>query len=874
MSKTIPNDTPQGSRTRASLLMLLVGLALGLAVQVARADGNKDSGSTYFSPNCSGCHSVGSTGFYVPPFLGQSAKVVSLAPLASTKNLTTQLPNFGAMATLAGDLTDLPNVAAYFRSFMPDASLSVTKSFSNNSLNRVTSQPTIGVSALCNLNGESVGAKNTSFVAGTTLSVTADDDGNNLKMGEMCTVTETSIAGGGLSGGYLFGFPSGAVISPNGAFTLASSNQVSLTNALIAPVDISRTGIVPFTGTAPNNKVNFTVNDRVGTATQLCLLSPSDPPGSFDGESYYTIVGKTLVNGCVSVSEASPRSFSFDVVFSPGAISTPLDADLKVVSGSSAADPLIVYLHGNPGPVLVIHSLTEFESASLEVDGSVSTPATVTFTNAGTDVSNPLAFGATPFVIRDSTLSGATCGSVPATPAADSGEYTIVGNTCGAELAPTASCSIALSFDPSALGQRCAVLSVNTTNAGQAVIVLAGTGIHGPRLVVSEGTTMLSSGALLDFTSQRPGLAYPARMLTLTNGGSAGQVALDIVLPAASSIPGFTLTPSGGCSQPLQADGATSCTVAVSFTPALVQPYSTSFAFQSRPSDAAPGDPYTSFAVSLAGNGTNNAPVLSWHDANPPNAVSPGLDFGTTSAGTPVDRHVILSNAGPGGAHVSVVNAVGINGVYFQVLSSSCVSDQFLAQNGTCDITVRFAPGGAGAKSANLQMIGDGNGPGALTLQGTGTGSAAPGSLTVTQLSSFGTVRIGAQSAPLEVTLGNSGNFPLRVQSVNVVGPFNVQSFSCGAAPFALAPGASCRLHMTFEPTTSGPGQGTLTVVTDASASPTQVALSGDGQDAADVSSGGCSVADGTSATDPTLWLLMLVAAAILWNRRKSRPNS
>jgi MYXO-CTERM domain-containing protein len=309
----------------------------------------------------------------------------------------------------------------------------------------------------------------------------------------------------------------------------------------------------------------------------------------------------------------------------------------------------------------------------------------------------------------------------------------------------------------------------------------------------------------------------------------------------------------------------------MTFAPTLVQPYAGSFAIQSRPANAAPADPYASFAVNLAGKGTDRAPVLSWRDAG--NAVITGLDFGSTAAGTPVERHVFLDNAGPGSAHVNVVNVVGVEGINFEVVPSTCASDQYLAEGASCDLTIRFAPGGAGAKSANAQVVSDGNGPGALALQGTGMGSATPGTLAISTLPAFGTVRVGAQSTPLEVTLSNGGNFPLQVQSVGTVGPFKVQALSCAAPPFVLTPGSSCRVGVTFEPTASGPSQGMLVVATDASATPTQVALSGNAEDAADVSGGGCTVGDGVSPADPTLWVLALLAAGVLWTRRRNRPK-
>jgi MYXO-CTERM domain-containing protein len=52
------------------------------------------------------------------------------------------------------------------------------------------------------------------------------------------------------------------------------------------------------------------------------------------------------------------------------------------------------------------------------------------------------------------------------------------------------------------------------------------------------------------------------------------------------------------------------------------------------------------------------------------------------------------------------------------------------------------------------------------------------------------------------------------------------------------------------------------------------VALSGEGAEKPDLSSGGCSIASGESATDPTLWTLALLAALVLLYRRQARRRA
>jgi hypothetical protein len=86
-----------------------------------------------------------------------------------------------------------------------------------------------------------------------------------------------------------------------------------------------------------------------------------------------------------------------------------------------------------------------------------------------------------------------------------------------------------------------------------------------------------------------------------------------------------------------------------------------------------------------------------------------------------------------------------------------------------------------------------------------------------------------------------------------------------------LPPGGECSLNVTFQPTAEGSTSGSLQVNSDASTPMTAVALSGNAVPKADLSSGGCSIADGDSALDPTLWALMVLAVLVLLHRRASR---
>ena len=99
----------------------------------------------------------------------------------------------------------------------------------------------------------------------------------------------------------------------------------------------------------------------------------------------------------------------------------------------------------------------------------------------------------------------------------------------------------------------------------------------------------------------------------------------------------------------------------------------------------------------------------------------------------------------------------------------------------------------------------------------------------------FGTQLVANSSSAQSVTLTNSGNAALSINSIAVSGAnaINfVQSNNCGSS---LAAGSSCVINITFKPTASGAATATLSVTDDGSGSPPSASLSGTGTSTAAV---------------------------------------
>jgi hypothetical protein len=84
---------------------------------------------------------------------------------------------------------------------------------------------------------------------------------------------------------------------------------------------------------------------------------------------------------------------------------------------------------------------------------------------------------------------------------------------------------------------------------------------------------------------------------------------------------------------------------------------------------------------------------------------------------------------------------------------------------------------------------------------------------------------IGTTSAPQSVSLTNNGTTSLSISSITATNPYSVTS-TCGKD---VAPGASCKLNLTFSPATQGTFAGTISITDSASTKPQVIEVSGSG---------------------------------------------
>jgi trimeric autotransporter adhesin len=457
--------------------------------------------------------------------------------------------------------------------------------------------------------------------------------------------------------------------------------------------------------------------------------------------------------------------------------------------------------------------------------------------------------------VRNAGDAALTLSSIGVTGAAAS-DYTRAG-TCDvtAALAVGATCTLSLTFRPSATGTRDALLVINSNASnGSVTVALSGAGVALPLPQLTLSPTSV------DFGSQSVAGVFAARSVRISNSGTANLTVTNITLTGSE----FAALPSG-CDVPLPPGG--SCEVAVRFNATAAD---MDFAQTLRVESNASGSPHT---ATLRGRGVAAAMAsLAWSTGSVP------LPFGEVSVGSLSSAQTFtLTNQGPGGATFSLINTTGADASQFTVTGGTCRAGAALLQGETCTLEVRFAPALAGNRIAVLQVVSSGTGLPPLMLQGTGLGGPAASLALSRDTVAFSTVRVGAQSLPQEIVLRSDGSSPLQVLKMEVTGPFVVQSTTCPTAmPFTLPAGSQCAVTVAYQPQTEGTTAGSLRITTDGTPATRDIVLTGQATAAVDVSSGGCSVATGRAPFDPVLWLMTLLAAGVLgWRaRRRGRGDA
>lgn len=200
--------------------------------------------------------------------------------------------------------------------------------------------------------------------------------------------------------------------------------------------------------------------------------------------------------------------------------------------------------------------------------------------------------------------------------------------------------------------------------------------------------------------------------------------------------------------------------------------------------------------------------------------------FGAVVGSTSATQIFSIVNTGN---QLLAINSISITGANVSSFSQTNTCLATLSPNNNCSVSVDFTPANAGTFTASLQIADNAPGtPQTLSLSGTGTAAAPAVTFSPTALT-FPSTNQGTPSAPLVLTIINSGNAALTVSSVSISGS-NPSDFTftnnCTAA---VAPAANCTISVVFTPAAAGQRTANLMVSDNASGSPQSLALSGSG---------------------------------------------
>jgi hypothetical protein len=329
----------------------------------------------------------------------------------------------------------------------------------------------------------------------------------------------------------------------------------------------------------------------------------------------------------------------------------------------------------------------------------------------------------------------------------------------------------------------------------------------------SDPSVTLNPYSLL-YLSQAVGSTSQPQTVLLRNMGSSPL-----------SIPSITIggdfTETNSCGTTVAAAG--SCTLSITFTPTASGARSGSIVIQ----DNAAGSPHV---ITLSGTATGPGAGLS------PTSLTFSAELLGVSGAAQAET---LTNTGNTAMNVSAVQTTGD---FAQ--ANNCLGT--LAPSSTCTINVTFTPTASGARTGAL-TISDGapGSPQSVNLSGTGFVTAPLAAVSSSNVS-FGSQSLTTSSPAQAVTLKNTGNAALAVNTIHIAGDF-AQVNNC---PASLVANASCTINITFTPTASGARTGTLTISDNAGASPQVVNLAGTGADFSLASApSGDTVQPGSTAT-------------------------
>jgi len=621
----------------------------------------------------------------------------------------------------------------------------------------------------------------------TNLSETLTNTG-----GSTVTISQANVTGAGFS---ISGLALPATLNPNQSVTFTATFAPAATGTV--------NGTLAIVSTASNSPLNIALSGRGLSPGSLTATPSSVLFGNvLIGSSPSVAVTLTNTGGSsVTISNAtvSGTGFSFNGLTLPLTLPAGQTTSFNVVFAPAAA--------GSSTGTVVIDSNAVDPTLDVALSGTGVTQGQITPNPTSLSFGNVVS-GGSKTLTETLTNSGGTSLTISAATASGSG-FTLSGLNLPLTLTAGQSTTFSVQFAPTAAGSATGNVNITSNGANPSLdIALSGTGVTPGTL--SPNPASLAFGNVQ--TSKNASLSE-----TLTNtGGSAVTISQANVTGAGYSVSGLTL--------PATVNPSQSVRFTVTFAPTVAGAANGTLAIVSDASNSP-------LNITLSGTGVTPGQL----SANPAS-----LAFGNVQTGNSSNLSETLTNTG--GSAVTITQA-NVTGAGYSV--SGLTLPATLNPTQTVTFTVTFAPTAAGAVNGTLAIVSNAsNSPLNIALSGTGI---TPGQLSANPASlAFGNVQVGS-SANLSETLTNTGGTAVTISQATVTGAgFSISGLTL---PATLNPTQSVTFTATFTPTAAGAASGTLAIVSNASNSPLNIALSGTGITLGQLSANPASLAFGNVQT-------------------------
>ncbi len=525
-----------------------------------------------------------------------------------------------------------------------------------------------------------------------------------------------------------------------------------------------------------------TFTPSTSAATQSQNLGMAPPTVDFGqvlagGQESATVTLTNAGSASLSVSGITVTGKSF----SASGLSLPLDLTagksysfntmFAPQAAGSYSGNLSVVSNASPTPQVL-----PLEGVGVTRDLSIS-PSSLNFGN--------VAVGGTGTQTVALTNSGTTSMTISAVNIAGAG-FGASGLSLPLSLGAGQTVNFSATFSPTAGGSATGSVSV-TSDASNSPTAAALTGV-GVVPQLSATPASINFGSVVVGTSS-------AETVTVTNTGTSSVT----VTQANAAGTGFSIS---GLQLPLTLASGQSSSFEAIFTPTTT--------------GSATGN------VSLVSNALNSPTTVSFSGTaiTLQLSVSPAtITFGNVETNSTSTQSVTLANTGTGAVTVTQASVTGAG-----FSASGLALPLTLASGQSAALAAAFSPSTTGSETGTLSIGSNAsNSPSSVTLSGTGVTfqlSAAPSNI------SFGDVSVGGSSSQA-VTLTNNGTASVTVTQANVTGAG--LSVSGLTLPLTLAGGRSAGFSVVFAPASTGSITGSVSMVSNASNSPTVVSVSGTG---------------------------------------------